>query len=142
MDTRKVEQDSHQREPQKDSMTSFDQHLRPSVNLAPVPDLDHRHHQRVVFNAVDDAVDALPNAVARLQTLPICNEEDWATDVPGNVAGFSLHAGVAAKAYRRCSPMRSDWFLQPGSGVNAHPDRLRKSLETEVALEATSGLKS
>ena len=33
-----------------------------------------------------------------LQTLPICDEEGWATDGPGNVAGFSLHAGVAVKA--------------------------------------------
>ena len=35
------------------------------------------------------------------QTLPICDEEDWATGGPGNVAGFSLHAGVAVKACQR-----------------------------------------
>jgi len=39
--------------------------------------------------------------VFELQTLPICDEEDWATDGPGNVAGFSLHAGVAVKASQR-----------------------------------------
>ena len=39
--------------------------------------------------------------VFTLQTLPICNEEDWATGGPGNVAGFSLHAGVAVKACQR-----------------------------------------
>ncbi len=39
--------------------------------------------------------------VFTLQTVPICDEEDWATDVPGNVAGFSLHAGVAVKASQR-----------------------------------------
>ena len=39
--------------------------------------------------------------VFTLQTLPICNEEGWATGGPGNVAGFSLHAGVAVKACQR-----------------------------------------
>ena len=39
--------------------------------------------------------------VFTLQTLPICDEEDWATGGPGNVTGFSLHAGVAVKACRR-----------------------------------------
>jgi len=39
--------------------------------------------------------------VFKLQTLPICDEEDWPTDGPGNVAGFSLHAGVAVKACQR-----------------------------------------
>jgi hypothetical protein len=39
--------------------------------------------------------------IVLLQTLPTFDEEDWATDVPGNVAGFSLHAGVAVKACQR-----------------------------------------
>ena len=39
--------------------------------------------------------------VSTIQTLPICDEEEWATDGPGNVAGFSLHAGVAVKACQR-----------------------------------------
>ena len=39
--------------------------------------------------------------VFTLQTLPTFDEEDWATDGPGNVAGFSLHAGVAVKASQR-----------------------------------------
>jgi hypothetical protein len=39
--------------------------------------------------------------VFTLQTLPICDEEDWATGGPGNVAGFSLHAGVAVKVSQR-----------------------------------------
>ena len=39
--------------------------------------------------------------VFTLQTLPICDEEDWATGGPGNMAGFSLHAGVAVKACQR-----------------------------------------
>jgi len=39
--------------------------------------------------------------VFTLQTLPICDEEDWETGGPGNVAGFSLHAGVAVKACQR-----------------------------------------
>ena len=37
--------------------------------------------------------------VFKLQTLPICNKEDWSIDGPGNVAGFCLHAGVDQ---RRC----------------------------------------
>ena len=36
--------------------------------------------------------------VFTLQTLPICDEEDWTAGGPGNVAGFSLYAGVAVKA--------------------------------------------
>ncbi|EAR22425.1 putative transposase [Nitrococcus mobilis Nb-231] len=36
-----------------------------------------------------------------LQTLPACDPEDPFGDSSGNVAGFSLHAGVAAKAYER-----------------------------------------
>ena len=39
--------------------------------------------------------------VFTLQTLPIGDEEDWAAGGPGNVAGFSLHAGVAVKASQR-----------------------------------------
>lgn len=35
------------------------------------------------------------------QTLPICVEEDRATDGPGNVAGFSLQASVAVQASQR-----------------------------------------
>ena len=38
---------------------------------------------------------------AAVSTLPTCDEEDWATGGPGNVAGFSLHAGVAVKACQR-----------------------------------------
>jgi hypothetical protein len=39
--------------------------------------------------------------VFTLQTLPTIDEADWATGGPGNVAGFSLHAGVAVKACQR-----------------------------------------
>lgn len=39
--------------------------------------------------------------VFTLQTLPACDSEDQFGDSPGNAAGFSLHAGVAAKAYER-----------------------------------------
>jgi len=39
--------------------------------------------------------------VFTLQTLPACDPEDQFSDSPGNVAGFSLHAGVAAKAHER-----------------------------------------
>ena len=39
--------------------------------------------------------------VYTLQTMPTCDEGDWAAGDPGNVAGFSLHAGVAAKACQR-----------------------------------------
>jgi len=39
--------------------------------------------------------------VYTLQTLPACDLEDQFGDSPGNVAGFSLHAGVAAKAHQR-----------------------------------------
>ncbi len=39
--------------------------------------------------------------VFTLQTLPACDPEDQFGDSPGNVAGFSLHAGVAAKAHER-----------------------------------------
>ena len=36
-----------------------------------------------------------------LQTLPACDPEDQFGDTLGKVAGFSLHAGVAAKAHER-----------------------------------------
>jgi len=39
--------------------------------------------------------------VFTLQTLPTFDDQDWATGGPGNVAGFSLHAGVAVKACQR-----------------------------------------
>ena len=39
--------------------------------------------------------------VFTLQTLPACDPEDQFGDMPGLVAGFSLHAGVAAKAHQR-----------------------------------------
>lgn len=39
--------------------------------------------------------------VFTLQTLPACDPEDQFGDMPGKVAGFSLHAGVAAKAHER-----------------------------------------
>lgn len=39
--------------------------------------------------------------VFTLQTLPACDPEDQFGGSPGNVAGFSLHAGVAAKAHER-----------------------------------------
>jgi hypothetical protein len=39
--------------------------------------------------------------VFTLQTLPACDPEDAFGDSPGNAAGFSLHAGVAAKAHER-----------------------------------------
>ena len=39
--------------------------------------------------------------VFTLQTLPACDPEDAFGNSPGNVAGFSLHAGVAAKAHER-----------------------------------------
>lgn len=39
--------------------------------------------------------------VFTLQTLPACEPEDQFGDTPGLVAGFSLHAGVAAKAHQR-----------------------------------------
>jgi rRNA maturation protein Nop10 len=39
--------------------------------------------------------------VFTLQTLPGSGWDDGSADAPGNVAGFSLHAGVAAKACQR-----------------------------------------
>ena len=39
--------------------------------------------------------------VFTLQTLPACDPEDQFGDTVGKVAGFSLHAGVAAKAHER-----------------------------------------
>ena len=39
--------------------------------------------------------------VFTLQTLPACDPEDAFGDSVGKVAGFSLHAGVAAKAHER-----------------------------------------
>ncbi len=39
--------------------------------------------------------------VFTLQTLPACDPEDQFGDMPGLVAGFSLHAGVVAKAHQR-----------------------------------------
>ncbi len=39
--------------------------------------------------------------VFTLQTLPASDPEDEFANSPGNVAGFSLHAGVAAKAHER-----------------------------------------
>ncbi|VAX14567.1 hypothetical protein MNBD_GAMMA24-1589, partial [hydrothermal vent metagenome] len=38
--------------------------------------------------------------VFTLQTLPACDPEDQFGDTAGLVAGFSLHAGVAAKAHQ------------------------------------------
>jgi hypothetical protein len=39
--------------------------------------------------------------VFTLQTLPACDPEDQFGDTVGKVAGFSLHAGVTAKAHER-----------------------------------------
>lgn len=39
--------------------------------------------------------------VFTLQTLPVCDPEDRLGDTVGQVSGFSLHAGVAAKAHER-----------------------------------------
>lgn len=39
--------------------------------------------------------------VFALQTLPACDPEDPFGDSPGNAAGFSLHAGVAARVHER-----------------------------------------
>ncbi len=39
--------------------------------------------------------------VFTLQTLPACDPQERFGDAPGNVAGFSLHAGVAARANER-----------------------------------------
>ena len=39
--------------------------------------------------------------VFTLQTLPDCGSDDPFARTPGNVAGFSLHAGVATKAHER-----------------------------------------
>jgi hypothetical protein len=36
-----------------------------------------------------------------LQTLPVCDEGDGSVDAAGKVGGFSLHAGVAARANER-----------------------------------------
>ena len=36
-----------------------------------------------------------------LQLLPACDPEDQFGDTVGKVVGFSLHAGVAAKAHKR-----------------------------------------
>jgi hypothetical protein len=38
--------------------------------------------------------------VFTLQTLPACDPDEWV----GSVDGFSLHAGVAAKAHERNTP--------------------------------------
>ena len=57
--------------------------------------------------------------VFTLQTLPICNEEDWATGGPGNVAGFSLHAGVAVKASQRDKLTAVPIHLPSSSAGNA-----------------------
>ncbi len=68
--------------------------------------------------------------VFTLQTLPICDEEDWATGGPGNVAGFSLHAGVAVKAEPGISMTRPA-ATPPGPASAAfrsvaHPQRTGK----------------
>ena len=39
--------------------------------------------------------------VFTLQTLPTFDKQAWATGGSGNVAGFSLHAGVAVEASQR-----------------------------------------
>jgi hypothetical protein len=62
----------------------------------PIPDL--------VGHSITYRIAAGPHRgrkVFKLQTLPTCDEEDWAGDGPGDVAGFSLHAGVAVKACQR-----------------------------------------
>jgi len=47
----------------------------------------------------------LVGEVMALQTLPDCGTDQFATRV-ANVAGFSLHAGVAAKANERATKSR------------------------------------
>lgn len=62
----------------------------------PMPDL--------VGHSITDRVGVGPDRgrkVFTLQTLPTCREEDWTPGGPGNVAGFSLHAGVAVKCTQR-----------------------------------------
>nr|WP_197685636.1 hypothetical protein [Halomonas subglaciescola] len=49
--------------------------------------------------------------VFTLQTMPTCDEEDWATGDPGYVAGFSLHAGVAVKVCQRSSVYLSGLYF-------------------------------
>ena len=44
--------------------------------------------------------------VFALQTLPACDPADTFGDSVGKVAGFSLHAGVAAKVHERKKPVR------------------------------------
>ena len=70
--------------------------------------------------------------VFTLQTLPTFDEEDWATDGPGNVAGFSLHAGVAVKACRSGE----------GQAIEIEADRLIKAygqgIETNPPLKLSS----
>ncbi len=44
---------------------------------------------------------AASRKVFTLQTLPACEPEDQFSDTVGKVAGFSLHAGVAAEAQER-----------------------------------------
>lgn len=63
-----------------------------------------------------------------LQTLPACDPEDQFGDTVGKVAGFSLHAGVAARADERkklerlcryiSRPAVSEKCLSPTSGGN------------------------
>ena len=50
-----------------------------------------------------------------LQTLPTCDEEELAAGHPGNVASFSLNAGVAVKGSQRGELERLCRYICPSS---------------------------
>jgi len=58
--------------------------------------------------------------VFTLRTLPACDPEDQFGDTVGKVAGFSLHAGVAARANERQKLER----LSEGGPTGTSQDRL------------------
>ena len=73
--------------------------------------------------------------VFTLQTLPACDPEDAFGDSVGKVAGFSLHAGVAAKAYERKKLERLCRYVsRPAGGLGAEtavePDPISRCVRT------------
>ncbi len=66
--------------------------------------LDDDPLHRLLGHSITYRIAVGPNQgrkVFTLQTMPARNPDDPSGDAPGKVSGFSLHAGVAAKAHQR-----------------------------------------
>lgn len=74
--------------------------------------------------------------VSTLQTRPACDLQENAADIVGSAIGFSLHAGVAAKAHGRAKPERLQGARITGK-CSANPKSgTRTNLPTHVLPKA------